>query len=673
MSLLQGDWASISSLWREQILLFLHNRSRMVKIAALVVLDSFMLTFAVLAAYMLRMSEIALPPHSIILLLLLGPVLSVASAGLFGVYLSITRLRAQGSDTPIILSQAPVVLVWSLFVVVMGEGFPRSVVLIYAIFAPVVMISSRRLIAAVLGDRALFVSERRGVPTVILGAGSVGAELLVSLRGRDDHEIVAFVETDANLVGGYLARKKIVALTDLPDLIEFTGVREVFVAKKNFSRADHRKLVEFLHPYPVTLKVVPGLDEVASGKISFSAARAVRVEDLLGRDPVRPRGTLMSKAVSKKSVLVTGAGGSIGSEIVRQVERYKPAKLILVDNNEFALFEIHREIEARMSVCGSDMELKAILGSVVDSGFLLDVMTQHGVEVVFHAAAYKHVRMVQENVAAGVLNNVFGTNAAAQAAIQAGAALFVLISTDKAVRSTSVMGATKRVAETILQALAREPGIETTFLSVRFGNVLGSSGSVVPLFRQQIEHGGPVKVTHPDVTRYFMLIPEAAQLVVQAAAMARGGEVFVLDMGEPVKIVDLARSMIEISGSSVRDEDHPDGEIEINFVGLREGEKLFEELLIGENVSATAHELIMQCDEAYLPWRKLEAELDKLRKLLELGDIEGLKASVMRLAALPSIIEPAAASSGAQRRFLVGDDNSRELDQARASQVAHLL
>ena len=266
-------------------------------------------------------------------------------------------------------------------------------------------------------------------------------------------------------------------------------------------------------------------------------------------------------------------------------------------------------------------------------------MTRYGVEVVFHAAAYKHVRMVQENIAAGVLNNVFGTYAAAQAAIKARAPLFVLISTDKAVRPTGVMGATKRIAEMILQGLARDEETETTFVSVRFGNVLGSSGSVVPLFRQQIEHGGPVTVTHPDVTRYFMLIPEAAQLVVQAAAMARGGEVFVLDMGNPVKIVDLARSMIEISGLSVFDEDHPDGEIEIEFVGLREGEKLVEELIIGENISKTEHELIMRCDEKFLPRREIEAELAKLRTLLELGDVEELKTSIMRLAKQPETLE----------------------------------
>lgn len=633
MSPLRREFTSMINVWRDQILLFLHHRSRIFKIVALCILDAFLLSGAAFTAYMLRMSEIEWPPNGVILLILIGPLLSIASAGFFGVYLSITRIRTQGTGTPIFLSQIPVVLLWSLFVFANGSaGFPRSVILIYAILAPLVMIIARRLIAAILGDRALFVGERRSVPTVILGADSVGAELFVSLKGRSDRELVAFVETDASLVGGHLAGKKIVALADLPDLVEYQGVHEVLVAKKSFSRADFRHLVDFLHPYPVTIKVVPGLDELASGRVEISSARPVRVEDLLGRDPVRPRGALMTKAVSRKNVLVTGAGGSIGSEIVRQVKRYDPAKLILVDNNEYALFEIHREIEALAAAGGADVELRAILGSVVDKSFLLDVMTRYGIEVVFHAAAYKHVRMVQENIAAGVMNNILGTNAAAQAATQAQVALFILVSTDKAVRPTSVMGATKRVAEMILQGLASDRGIKTTFLSVRFGNVLGSSGSVVPLFRQQIERGGPIAVTHPDVTRYFMLIPEAAQLVIQAAAMARGGEVFVLDMGEPVKIVDLARTMIEIAGLSVRDNNNPNGDIELKIIGLRDGEKLYEELLIGENVSTTAHDRIMQCDECFLPRREIEIELGKLHELLELGDTEELKKSVMRLA-----------------------------------------
>jgi FlaA1/EpsC-like NDP-sugar epimerase len=628
--------------WGDAVLSFLQNRSRIFKIVSLVLLDAVLLVCVAFVAYMLRMSELTLPPHDILALVLLGPLLNIASAGLFGVYLSITRLRIHGSDSSIILSQVPVVVVWSLFVFLIGQdGFPRSLIAIYAVFAPTAMIYARRLVAAIIGSRALVVSGQSGIGTVIVGADSSGAELFASLQRRGDHRLVAFVETDPGLVGGRLFGKKVVAVSDLPDLIEYDGVNEVIVAKRDFSRTAHRELVDFLRPFPVTIKVVPGLDELASGKVSISSVRPVRVEDVLGRDPVRPRGTLLMKAVAGKCVLVTGAGGSIGSEIVRQTQRYNPSKLILLDNNEFALFEIHREIEAR----GSSVELKPVLGSVVDESFMLDVMTRHGVEVVFHAAAYKHVRMVQENVGAGVGNNVFGTYAAARAATSACVKNFILISTDKAVRPTSVMGATKRVAELVLQGFASEKQSETIFMSVRFGNVLGSSGSVVPLFRQQIERGGPVTVRHPDLTRYFMLIPEAAQLVIQAAAMARGGEVFVLDMGEPVKIVDLARKMIEIAGSSVRDDDNPDGDIEVKFVGLHDGEKLYEELLIGENVSATAHERIMQCEEYFLPLREIEAELANLRRLLELGDTEGLKSNVMRLATPPVALARAAAQA----------------------------
>jgi len=537
------------------------------------------------------------------------------------------------------------------------SGFPRSVVLIYCFLAPVVMIYSRRLIAGLLGERWPSISVRSRIPTVIFGADSMGAELFESLNARRNRKIVAFAENDASLIGGQLAGRKVVAVDSLPDLIHYHGVREIFIAKKRFSRADHRYLTEFLHPYPVTIKTIPGLDELASGEVEISASRPVRVEDLLGRDPVQPREELMTKAVAGKAVLVTGAGGSIGSEIVRQVQRFNPKRLILLDNNEFALFEIHREMEALVGPSGYAVEVKAVLGSVLDASFLLNVMIQFGIEVVFHAAAYKHVRMVQENVAAGVNNNIFGTNVAAQVAIQAQVDLFVLVSTDKAVRPTSVMGATKRVAEMILQGLGREQRTKTTFASVRFGNVLGSSGSVVPLFQQQIDRGGPVTVTHPDVTRYFMLIPEAAQLVIQAAAMARGGDVFVLDMGEPVKIVDLARTMIEVAGPQLHDEANPEGDIEIKFVGLRDGEKLFEELLIGENVSTTAHDRIMRCDEYFPPRQYIEMELEVLRRSLEVGDAEDLIRRVMLLATppkLPALITPGNRMSALVPQFSAG-------------------
>ena len=405
-------------------------------------------------------------------------------AALFGVYLSITRLHTRSNDKRIILSQALAIVVWGIVVLVAGvSGFPRSVILIYCFIAPAVMIYSRRIISRFVGVDSPWFSPRPHIPTVILGADAIGAELLGSLKTRSNRKIVAFAETDPSLIGGRLGGHKVVALDALPDLIENSGVREIFIAKRDFSRADHRNLIDFLHPFPVTIKIIPGLDELASGKVEIAAARPVRVEDLLGRDPVVPRNSLMMKSVSGKSVLVTGAGGSIGSELVRQVWRFNPKRLILLDNSEFALFEIHREMETLAGANGSGIEIKAVLGSVLDAGLILDVMRRFGVEVVFHAAAYKHVRMIQENVTAGVANNIFGTHVIARAAIEAHVGLFVLVSTDKAVRPTSIMGATKRVAEMILQVLESDQRTKTTFVSVRFGNVLGSSGSVVPLFR----------------------------------------------------------------------------------------------------------------------------------------------------------------------------------------------
>ncbi len=636
----------INSVWRrlfnDASLAFVTSRSRISKIGALVLLDVIFLIGAALASYMLRMSDTGLPPRDVLLLTLLGPLLTIAASGVLGVYRSITRLSVHGWEIKIILSQISVSVSWAVVVILVGpEGFPRSVIGIYAVFAPAGMIFLRRGLALLLGPRALVVQTKHGIPTVIIGADRRGAELFASLRRSGTHHIVAFVEDDPGLIGGRLAGKAILGLSELPNLIEDEGVAEVIVAKGEFTRADHRKLIDFLHPFPVAVKIVPGLDEVATGKVTLNAARPVRVEDVLGRDPVRPRGALLTKAISGKCVLVTGAGGSIGSEIVRQTERYGPERLILLDISEFALFEIHREVEDRLAVNGATVELHAVLGTVTDENLMIDLMTRHGVDIVFHAAAYKHVRMIQENVVAGLVNNVFGTYVLAQAAIRARVPTFCLVSTDKAVRPTGVMGATKRLAELILQSLSDAGHPDTVFHAVRFGNVLGSSGSVVPLFRQQIERGGPVTVTDAEVTRYFMLIPEAAQLVIQASAMAKGGEVFVLDMGEPVKILDLAMRMIEIAGSTVRDDHNPDGEIEIRFCGLKNGEKLHEELLIGGNVTTTAHERILRCHEHFLPIRELENELSKLREFAQMGDLEAIRQTLFTLANLPDeVVQP---------------------------------
>lgn len=378
---------------------------------------------------------------------------------------------------------------------------------------------------------------------------------------------------------------------------------------------------------PVHIRTLPGLADLATGRVTVQDFKELDIEDLLGRDPVPPNTELLARNMAGKVVLVTGAGGSIGSELCRQILAEGPRQLLLLDHNEFGLYSIHHELQTLCAVKCLSTELVPLLGSVVNPERLRRIFESYRPQAIYHAAAYKHVPMVEFNAAEGIVNNVFGTLNTARAAMDCGVAQFVLISTDKAVRPTNIMGASKRMAELVLQALGAEAGpAETCFGMVRFGNVLGSSGSVVPLFRGQLASGGPLTVTHPEVTRYFMTISEAAQLVLQAGAMATGGDVFVLDMGEPVKIMDLARRMVALSGLTVRDAAHPGGDIEIAITGLRPGEKLYEELLIGDNPSSTAHPRIMKAHEDYLGWPDLEPHLETLRRASERGDVNAIKA-----------------------------------------------
>jgi FlaA1/EpsC-like NDP-sugar epimerase len=379
---------------------------------------------------------------------------------------------------------------------------------------------------------------------------------------------------------------------------------------------------------PRDIRTLPALADLASGRVTVKDIRELDVEDLLARPPVPPDSVLLARELRGQVVLVSGAGGSIGGELTRQIVACRPRQLLLLDHNEFGLYSIHKELLGLCLSLPASVELVPLLGSVASPERLRAICMQYRPAMVFHAAAYKHVPMVEDNPEEGVLNNVFGTLHMAQAADQSGARRFVLVSTDKAVRPTNVMGATKRLAEMVLQAYARTASL-TCFTMVRFGNVLGSSGSVVPLFRQQIAAGGPITVTHPEVTRYFMTIPEAAQLVLQAGAMAVGGDVFVLDMGEPVKIIDLARRMVQLSGLTVRDANYPDGDIAIEIAGLRPGEKLYEELLIGDNPEPTGHPRIMKAHEPFLPWDELTPALAKLRVAAQAGDTAAIKAFLL--------------------------------------------
>ncbi len=469
-------------------------------------------------------------------------------------------------------------------------------------------------------------------PVIIYGAGSSGMQLLAALQSGDQYLPVAFVDDGHRLLGSTVHGVRIYGPNSLFELVETFSVRQILLAIPSATHAERKEILSKLEHLPVHVKTVPDMFDMVSGKVGVDEIRDVDIEDLLGRDAVPPDPQLLGACIKQRSVLVTGAAGSIGSELCRQILAIKPARLILLDSFEYGLYELEQQLQAVLSAqetqegeSGELPELHAVLGSVVSAGFVLEVMLRYEVDTVYHVAAYKQVPMVESNVVEGVRNNIFGTLTTAQAAQSLGVKDFVFISTDKAVRPTNYMGATKRFAEQVLQSLAQRGG-ETRLSMVRFGNVLGSSGSVVPLFRRQISRGGPVTVTHPEVTRYFMTVQEAAQLVIQAGSMAKGGDVFVLDMHEPIRIVDLAKKMVHLMGYDVRDENSYRGDIAIEYTGLRPGEKLFEELLIGESVTGTDHPKIMRAEEETLSWSQLQPLLSRLATACDNADREEVKA-----------------------------------------------
>ncbi|WP_068828499.1 polysaccharide biosynthesis protein [Pseudomonas sp. BMS12] len=472
----------------------------------------------------------------------------------------------------------------------------------------------------------------------IYGAGTAGNQLLAALRLSKTMRPVAFVDDDDGVANRVIAGLRVYTPKHIQQMIDETGADEILLAMPSISRARRRDILEALEPYALHVRSVPGFTELASGRVKVEDIQEVDIADLLGRDAVPPRQDLFERCIKDQVILVTGAGGSIGSELCRQILASGARTLLLFEHSEFNLYSVHGELQQRIERESLPIKLVPILGTIRNAERLLGILQTWRVNTVYHSAAYKHVPMVEHNVSEGVLNNLVGTLNTAQASIKAGVANFVLISTDKAVRPTNVMGSTKRLAEMVLQALSSESapllfgdgsGVlqvnKTRFTMVRFGNVLGSSGSVIPLFREQIRHGGPVTVTHPNITRYFMTIPEAAQLVIQAGSMGLGGDVFVLDMGEPVKISDLAEKMIRLSGLSMCDELNPHGDITIEFTGLRPGEKLYEELLIGDNVSPTEHPMIMRASEEHLPWESLKTVLDEILGALQHDDYDRVR------------------------------------------------
>ena len=498
---------------------------------------------------------------------------------------------------------------------VMGFSFifdvviPRTMPFIFMSLCLILIGGSRVFFRAVVGHQRW----HKKTSVLIYGAGSAGRQLSVALSQGKEYHAVAFIDDSEGIQGHVIQGIPVYSPAEIFKVVKSESVKKILLAIPSASRARRQIVLANMESLGVQVLTIPGMKDLVQGKMKLEEFKDVGVEDLLGRDAVTPKVDLLNANIAGKVVMVTGAGGSIGSELCRQIIQLKPVKLVLFELSEFALYRIDKELNEYKQAHDLNLEIMPLLGSVQRINRIETIMKSFKVQTVYHAAAYKHVPLVEHNVVEGIRNNIFGTYYAAQAAINAKVETFVLISTDKAVRPTNIMGTTKRMAELVLQALATTQ-TTTRFCMVRFGNVLGSSGSVVPLFREQIKAGGPITLTHADITRYFMTIPEASQLVIQAGAMGKGGDVFVLDMGEPVKIYDLARKLILLSGYSVKEAVAPDGDIEIKCTGLRPGEKLYEELLIGNNVAGTSHERIMSAREVMLQWHEVDELLIKLDK-----------------------------------------------------------
>lgn len=601
--------------------------SRRTKSLLMLGADTLLLPLALWTAVCLRLDRWELPAGRSWWVYALPSLIAAPIFLKMGLYRAVVRYL---EDHAILTIAAAVTLSVVMFVGISSylqlPNLPRGALLIFWVIA-VVYITLSRMLARGLLRRSMEHSDRKRV--LIYGAGSSGRQLLSALRNGVEFAPVAFVDDKPKLHGLTIAGLRVYPSDELPKLVGTLAVGQVLLAMPSATRARRVEIVNRLEPCAVEVRAVPGMADLVDGKVTLADVREVEIDEVLGRDPVAPDPALLAANIAGKNVMVTGAGGSIGSELCRQILRQTPLCLVLYELSEFALYSIERELREMLTRHGKACDLVPVLGSVRDQSRVEKIMRTYAVQTVYHAAAYKHVPLVEYNMTEGVLNNTLGTRRTAKAAIAAGVETFVLISTDKAVRPTNVMGASKRMAELALQALAATPHHQTRFSMVRFGNVLGSSGSVVPLFKQQIAAGGPVTVTHPEIIRYFMTIPEAAQLVIQAGAMGVSGEVFVLDMGKPIRIVDLARRMIHLSGFTVRDKDNPDGEITIEFTGLRPGEKLYEELLIGDNVTGTDHARIMKAHESFLPAEQLLGYLDQLEQACHRNDCETLRSALL--------------------------------------------
>ena len=620
--------------------------------------DTFLCLLSVWISFYLRLGEFQtfsiVSSEPVLITSFASVALAVPIFVVCGLYRAIFRF----SGMPAMMTMVRAILIYGFFFsaifTFMGvEGVPRTIGLLQPIFVFLLVGFSRAAARIWLGGLYQLEIKKSFLPQVLIyGAGSAGRQLASGMASSHEIRVAGFLDDDDRLHGHVLNGLHIYNPADLEEIASQKGVTDVLLAMPSASHERRNQILGLLSKTRISVRTLPGLSDIASGKVTLSDVRELDIDDLLGREPVKPNALLLNRSTHNKTVMVTGAGGSIGSELCRQVLKTQPRRLLLVDMSEFALYQIHQEIqsalELREASIGEDLEVVPLLASVCDEVRMHEIMDTWKPHTIYHAAAYKHVPLVEHNPSEGVRNNVWGTKVCAEAAVRNGVQSFVLISTDKAVRPTNIMGATKRLAEMVLQALNETKSsvdyhstfkasnsvtsTRTCFSMVRFGNVLGSSGSVVPLFREQIKNGGPITLTHPDITRYFMTIPEAAQLVIQAGAMGSGGgDVFVLDMGEPVRIYDLATRIVELSGLSLRNERNPHGDIEIKVTGLRPGEKLYEELLIGDNPKPTQHPRILKAHEKFVPWEQLQGQLHSLNLALSVNDVPLIRSFLQKL------------------------------------------
>ena len=586
-------------------------------------IDAVLCVLSVWLAFSIRIGEWDLTGLAVLIVIAVAVPSWFISAWWCGTYRSI--IRSAGGRTIANIAMACTLMslpMLTIFMFLGIEGIPRTIGILQPMVLLIGLATTRVLIRYALVDVLHLVHRGRQHRVAIYGAGRAGQQLGLALRHESHLVLACYFDDDESVIGDRVDGVRIYATHDIGPLIVELAIDEILLALPSVVRGRRAEIIERLNKFPVRVRSLPSIGNIIDDEVSIKDLKDVRVEDLLGRDPVPPDEQLLGQAIMGKQVLVSGAGGSIGSELCRQIVARGPSCLVMVEQSEFALYSILSELEERAGG-REDVLIVPELIDVTDAAAVRRVMERHRPQTVFHAAAYKHVPLVERNPISGLRNNISGTYNCSVEASRVGAERFILVSTDKAVRPTNIMGASKRVCELILQAKADEGQDATRFSIVRFGNVLSSSGSVVPRFQAQINAGGPVTLTHREVTRYFMTIPEAAQLVMQAGAMAKGGEVFVLDMGQPVRIIDLARSMIQLSGCTVRDETNLDGDIVIEEIGLRPGEKMYEELLIGDNPEPTSHSRIMRAKEERLGWSELLGWLDKMQRALDLGDVDG--------------------------------------------------